>query len=98
MEKITMFPGALERYLYAKIMDFAPVAVRKVRIRRLPVCDGGCNWEVEEIDCDLSDEHMSTLAVQVIAPLRKAINLAEEQQSKNGRHLADDRVEDLHIW
>ncbi|MDY0885278.1 hypothetical protein ACFPL7_02115 [Dongia soli] len=80
MEKITMYPQPLERYLYSKIMDFKPVTIRRLKIRRLDNAENGCNWTVDTLDCDLPPYMMKHLEREVIAPLRDAIDLAKDRR------------------
>lgn len=80
MAKVTMYPEALERYVYSKIMDFKPVKIRRIEIRRLSEPENGCNWVIAALDCDLPPHMMAYLENVVIASLRDAIDLAEERR------------------
>ncbi|TXH38092.1 MAG: hypothetical protein E6Q98_04495 [Rhodospirillaceae bacterium] len=86
MEKITMYQEPLERYVYSKIMDFQPTNIRSWKIRRLSEAENGCNWAIDILDCDLPPDAMARLEMEVIAPLRREIDLEPERrwQSRPG--------------
>jgi hypothetical protein len=77
MSKAIMFHEPLERYLLSKIWEYAPGAVERVRIGRLPQREDGRNWNILEIHPSIPAAIAHHIDAKIVAPLRDDIDLAD---------------------
>ncbi|MET1027679.1 MAG: hypothetical protein ABWY00_10960 [Dongiaceae bacterium] len=77
MTKAVMHLEPLERYLLSKIEARHPGTISQVKVRKLFLSRGGCNWDIDLISPSLPDEAVAEIEQMVVAPLKADIDLVD---------------------